>query len=331
MLEKIYSVFVSSTYEDLREERAEVQRALLMAKCFPIGMEAFPSTDEETWEFIKRQIEDADFYLLVIAGRYGSADEQGISFTEKEYDYAKEIRKPILAFVHSDPGSIIASKTDENDTKRQSLLAFIKKVQSRPLVSRYTTPHELRSQVLFSITNLKETDKSAIGFVRGNQTADLKKYADALEEISKLRNALDFINRDNCEPFPEANDEHKALLTVDFGKVHIDDREVTATWGDIFLTIAELLIHNTNVGDYSVEHEIVKKLSGSLQDGHEAKFSDTYAIQPIKSKMYGRGLVEFETAEGASLFGSTFTNSYHIWRLTDNGRIWYRKLTLDQQ
>lgn len=331
MLEKIYSVFVSSTYEDLREERAEVQRALLMAKCFPIGMEAFPSTDEETWEFIKRQIEDADFYLLVIAGRYGSADDQEISFTEKEYDYAKEIKKPILAFVHSDPGGIIANKTDQNDAKRQSLMAFIKKIQSRPLVSRYMTPHELRAQVLLSITNLKETNKTAIGFVRGNQTADLKKYADALEEISKLRSELDLVRYDDGENFPEANEEYQVSLTVNFGQVHINDPVVTTTWGDIFLVVAELLIHDTSIRDYRVEKEISKKLHGHLPEGHEVKFLDPDAFQPVKSKMFARGLVEFETHESVSPFGNgAFRNSYHVWRLTENGRIWYRKLTLDR-
>jgi hypothetical protein len=46
--EIIYSVFVSSTYEDLREERAEVQKALLKLHCLPIGMELFGAADEET-------------------------------------------------------------------------------------------------------------------------------------------------------------------------------------------------------------------------------------------------------------------------------------------
>ena len=65
MAEIIYSVFVSSTYEDLRVERAEVQKALLKLKCFPVGMELFPSTDDDTWDFIKRQIAASDYYLLV--------------------------------------------------------------------------------------------------------------------------------------------------------------------------------------------------------------------------------------------------------------------------
>ena len=69
--EIIYSVFVSSTYEDLREERAAVQKALLQLKCMPIGMELFGSADEETWEFIKRQIDDCDYYVVIVAGNTG--------------------------------------------------------------------------------------------------------------------------------------------------------------------------------------------------------------------------------------------------------------------
>jgi hypothetical protein len=37
--EIIYNVFVSSTFEDLREERAVVQKSLLQLHCMPIGME----------------------------------------------------------------------------------------------------------------------------------------------------------------------------------------------------------------------------------------------------------------------------------------------------
>ncbi len=150
-MEKIYSIFVSSTFEDLREERAEVQKALLKLKCFPVGMELFPSTDVETWEFIKRQIINSDYYLLIIGGKYGSVDENGVSFTEKEYDYAKEISKPTIAFVHGNRGKIEAEKTELDQGKRQKLDAFIDKVRSRPLVQTFSSPHELASQVTVSV------------------------------------------------------------------------------------------------------------------------------------------------------------------------------------
>ena len=147
--EIIYSVFVSSTVEDLREERAEVQKALLKLHCMPIGMELFGSADEETWEFIKRRIADCDYYVVVIADRYGSTAADGVSYTEKEYDYAKGIGKPVLAFVHRDRGGIARDKTERDADKRQKLDAFIAKVRRSP-VSDFASPHELATHVTVS-------------------------------------------------------------------------------------------------------------------------------------------------------------------------------------
>lgn len=89
-MEKRYQVFVSSTYLDLQTERQQVMQALMEMDCIPAGMELFPAADEEQWEFIKRVIDDCDYYLLIIGGRYGSISPEGISYTEMEYDYAVE-------------------------------------------------------------------------------------------------------------------------------------------------------------------------------------------------------------------------------------------------
>ncbi len=51
--------------------------------CIPAGMELFPAIDEGQWEFIKKVIDDCDYYLLIIGGRYGSVAEDGLSYTEK--------------------------------------------------------------------------------------------------------------------------------------------------------------------------------------------------------------------------------------------------------
>jgi Domain of unknown function (DUF4062) len=42
-MEKRYQIFVSSTYEDLQEERREVMQSLLKMNCIPTGMELFPA------------------------------------------------------------------------------------------------------------------------------------------------------------------------------------------------------------------------------------------------------------------------------------------------
>src|SRR5258708_30985148 len=111
-MDKRYQVFVSSTYGDLRDERQEVMQALLELDCIPAGMELFPAADEDQWSLIKRVIDDCDYYLVIVGGRYGTVDAEGISYTEKEYDYAVAQNIPVLGFVHAEPGKIPASNTE---------------------------------------------------------------------------------------------------------------------------------------------------------------------------------------------------------------------------
>jgi len=79
-MDKRYQIFISSTYADLKEERRRVIQTVMELDCIPAGMELFPAADEEQFEFIKRVIDDCDYYLLIIGGRYGSTtDQQGRS------------------------------------------------------------------------------------------------------------------------------------------------------------------------------------------------------------------------------------------------------------
>lgn len=104
---KRFQVFVSSTFLDLQEERAAVVAALLQLEALPAGMELFPAADDDAWTLVKRVIESSDYYLLVVGGKYGSIDpETELSFTEKEFDYAVEQGKPVMAFLHANPEKI---------------------------------------------------------------------------------------------------------------------------------------------------------------------------------------------------------------------------------
>ncbi|EQA2051359.1 DUF4062 domain-containing protein, partial [Escherichia coli] len=101
-MDKRYQVFVSSTFADLEEERQEVMQALLELDCMPAGMELFPATNSDQWSLIKKIIDDSDYYIVILAGRYGSIGPDGISYTEMEYRYALETGKPVIGFIHKD-------------------------------------------------------------------------------------------------------------------------------------------------------------------------------------------------------------------------------------
>ena len=58
-------VFVSSTYEDLKEERQAAVQAILNAGHIPAGMELFASGDQSQIEVIKKWIRESDIYTLM--------------------------------------------------------------------------------------------------------------------------------------------------------------------------------------------------------------------------------------------------------------------------
>jgi Domain of unknown function (DUF4062) len=114
-------------------------------------MELFPAMDEEQLAFIKRVIDDCDYYILIIGGRYGSTGPDGVSYTEKEYDYAIEKGLKVLAFLHKDPGKIPMEKSDGDPETLRRLNQFREKVSKGRLVNFWSSAEELPSLVALSL------------------------------------------------------------------------------------------------------------------------------------------------------------------------------------
>lgn len=180
-MDKRYQVFVSSTYSDLKEERQKVIQALMEMDCIPAGMELFPAADEEQWEFIKKVINDCDYYILIIGGRYGSLTNAGISYTEKEYDYAVERGIKVIAILHSDPDTIPSGKSEKIPELKLKLEEFKGKVKKGRLVRFWKNASELPGIVALS---LQKTIKMypALGWVRANLVPD-----NLYKELHELR------------------------------------------------------------------------------------------------------------------------------------------------
>lgn len=150
-MSKKYQVFISSTFTDLVQERQEAIRTVLDLGHIPSGMEIFPAADIEQFRYIKKVIDECDYYVLIIGARYGSMDAAGVSFTEKEYDYAVEQKKTVLAFIHGDPGSIAVAKADTDPALAAKLTAFREKVSTGRLVQYWKTTEELKYRVTVAL------------------------------------------------------------------------------------------------------------------------------------------------------------------------------------
>lgn len=180
-MEKKYQVFVSSTYRDLTEERQEVIQALLELDCIPVGMELFPAADDDQWTLIKRLINDCDYYILIVGGRYGSLNEKGISYTQMEYEYALSCSIPIISFLHKNPENITIGKSEKEPVLQDKLNEFRKFVELK-MCKYWESSTELGSQVSRSLVKLIK-DKPRPGWTR----ADKATPEEVVREILELK------------------------------------------------------------------------------------------------------------------------------------------------
>ena len=160
-------------------------RVLLELDCIPSGMELFPAADEDQWSLIKGIIDDCDYYIVIIAGRYGSLGPDEFSYTEKEYRYAVENGKPVVAFLHENPGSISSDHTEQTDGGKAKLEEFREFVQQK-MCKKWSTPHELGSVVARSLSQLRKK-RPGVGWVRGDQVP----AREATAEILNLRKQIE--------------------------------------------------------------------------------------------------------------------------------------------
>lgn len=101
-LERKFQVFVSSPFVGMEKECEAAIKAILDSECIPVGMEMFPATSEEAFKYIKKIIDQSDFYLVMLGASYGTIHpKHDISYTELEYDYALKKKKPIIVCISS--------------------------------------------------------------------------------------------------------------------------------------------------------------------------------------------------------------------------------------
>ena len=190
-MDKKYQVFVSSTYKDLISERAAVIGCLLDMECIPVGMEQFPASPLSQWEYITKIIDSSDYYLLILAGKYGSIDEEtDIGYTEKEYNYAKEKGIPIIAFLHGNLSSIPVNKFASTDYERNKLNDFRKLIETDGQhINYYESEDDLKYKVARSIPKLIE-DVPAVGWVRADQIENIVEESPYVNNLNDLKDTL---------------------------------------------------------------------------------------------------------------------------------------------
>ncbi|WP_289198326.1 DUF4062 domain-containing protein [Bacteroides acidifaciens] len=305
-MDKRYQVFISSTYSDLKEERGKVMQTVMSLDCIPAGMEFFTAIDSEQLEFIKKIIDDCDYYILIIGGKYGSMTEDGISYTEQEYNYAVSKGIRVLAFLHKNINQLTTDKIELDQNKREKLEAFRDRVKTGRLVQFWSNADELNGKVAVSLTKTIKT-YPAVGWVRGNTPTN----EETLQEINELRKELDELRKYKYEKEKSGSEieniaslDEKISLTGYHGTHHYK-WEINLSWKELFSLISPFFLESHN--DYFAKQIISEVLI------EETGRTDAYKpelcskdFQTIKIQMRALGLMHIAPAQttkgGQALF-----------------------------
>lgn len=181
----------------MKEERQAAVSTILEAGHIPAGMELFSATDQTQKEVIKKWIDESDVYMLILGGRYGSMDpESGTSYTEWEYNYATEAKKPLFAVViNNDALDVKISKGGRSMIEQvnpQLLTEFRSTVLSN-MSSFYSDYKDIKLAIWQSITELNGRE-NLVDWVSGSEVPDEQKL---LIENAKLEGKIDELTIEN--------------------------------------------------------------------------------------------------------------------------------------
>lgn len=301
-MDRKYQVFISSTFKDLVEQRNQVVEVVLRLSHLPVGMEIFNAASATPWDVIKSHIDNSDYYVLILAHRYGSEDPTtGIGYTEKEYDYAISRGIPCLGFVLKDNVLWAPELVEQKPGPKKKLAAFKKKVHVHH-VSYWEDTKDLGSQVLLALVD-EMRNTPGIGWVRANAVTASPVVAEELSRLSKENSELK-IQLAAVEV--QGNDEYstlKRILTTERYSFTSGNESETITLKAIFLAICANQ-------DAPFKARILQSLVESQQLPAYSQGDD---ITPAFQELSSLGLIKRDTNNSGR----------ELWRLTDNGQKLY--------
>lgn len=296
MADKKYQVFISSTYSDLIEERRKILDILLMADCIPAGMEAFVATDVEQFEVIKKVIDLCDYYVLIIGKRYGSVNAlTGLSYTEMEYEYAKQKQIPVLVFAIDESVDLFDDKVEKDIDKIEALKRFRQKAMTNRLASVWKTPDELTSALAIAIMRAK-SEIERPGWQRAadydeatllRDIMGLQKEKDQLEkELASVKQELQAITETSGVAFEGCS--ISIAYRKKYGGYAPTYGTITQELPDLFKIIATQML-DVSLTESAIDGVLREKLF--TEDSYAYSFRDPQFVKQILNQLKAANLL----------------------------------------
>lgn len=186
------SVFISSTFLDLKNERFEVATVLKEYGMRVNALDVSPASSENSKSRIIDGITESDFVILILADRYGSiipkmTGSSTLSITHWEYNVAQAKNKNVLAFFmdwgtveKKDPTKFDGKDDPHYKLKHAGLQKFKSTVSDKHNVRYANSGFELASLV----------SESLIPVYREGVRSLLKKQASLMDDLEVARKRI---------------------------------------------------------------------------------------------------------------------------------------------
>lgn len=297
-MERKYQVFISSTFNDLKEERMEIMEALTNLGHIPVGMELFNAADDTQWAVIKRRIDESDYYILILSDRYGSLDSDGVGFTEKEYEHAIEMEKPVIAFIREENAINALEFEHRESNNREKLDGFRKKLEKR-LYKKWINKHDLSKKFYASFIELIK-DHPQSGWIRYELINEEKtdQYNQLFNDNQKLSDENRFLNttltdiKNELSKFKEIENKAESIVNIlpqkeyYLGEFKFNGIELVSIFGN-FVAIEGPLS--------KIVDSIQKFLKVQIQDEEHSIFQNDDSIKYIVGSFACLGLIEIKS------------------------------------
>jgi hypothetical protein len=193
------NIFISSTYNDLVDERKAVWGLIEQYEANIKGMEEFGARKETPLETCLNEVSQSDIYIGIIGLRLGSIETKtGKSYTRLEYERAVEEGKEILIYLLDEKNAKVYAEYIDFGEKKEKLDQFKTILKEKHTIDTFKTEDDLVEKL-----------KKRLDYILSSNQGDLKVY-DNFEKSSLLI--------DKFRLLPKTYSDSEILLRVKFKK-----------------------------------------------------------------------------------------------------------------
>jgi hypothetical protein len=226
-------VFLSSTAQDLRPERAAVLKTLHRMRVRSEAMEYFGANDRCPREVVETKLRTCSVYIGIIGFRYGSLLPNSTrSFTEHEYDIASQIGIPRLVYLRSKKSRVKLDDVDVSSDSIERLSRFKARVNEAHVVSEFRDPAQLAASIAADLYGLLRNRQERSQIVDQASPLQVPRVLIKRAEMAALAAQAMIAERYAEEQRGEISREQAQRLAFDFfakysfrfdGEFHISD------------------------------------------------------------------------------------------------------------